>query len=86
VRMCWIAQNHMFRFIADSTKIMSSVDMARYGNQCRVTMKQKLLMATIRFGMRARTMLPGYTPHQYVLPENIAELSAHYTQIAQSIR
>lgn len=86
VRMCWIAQNHMFRFIADSTKIMSSVDMARYGNQYRVTMKQKLLMATIRIGMRARTMLPGYTPHQYVLPENITELSAHYTQIAQSIR
>jgi hypothetical protein len=43
-------------------------------------------MAQSRFGMRARSMLPGYTPHKYVLPSNIAELSAHFTQLAQSIR
>jgi len=86
VRMCWLSQSHMFRFIADCTKIMSSVDVARYGKRCRVTLKQKMLMAMARISMRTRTMLPGYTPHKYVLPKNIAELSAHYTQIAQSVR
>jgi hypothetical protein len=49
-------------------------------------MRQKALMATSRFGMRARSMLPGYTPHRYAIPPNIAELSAHFTQLAQSIR
>jgi hypothetical protein len=49
-------------------------------------MRQKALMAYGRFGMRVRSMLPGYTPHKYSLPPNIAELSAHFTQLAQSIR
>jgi hypothetical protein len=36
--------------------------------------------------MRLRSMLPGYTPHKYHVPEGIARLSAHYTQLAQSVR
>jgi predicted metal-dependent hydrolase len=85
-RMCWVSQHHMFRFMADCVKLMSSVDVARYGERCRVTTRQKLRMATGRLGMRVRTMRPGYTPHKYTLPSNIAELSAHFTQLAQSIR
>lgn len=85
-RMCWISQHHMFRFVADCVRLMSSVDVARHGERCRVSLRQKVLMVTGRFGMRARTMLPGYTPHKYAVPSNIAELSAHFTQLAQSIR
>jgi predicted metal-dependent hydrolase len=85
-RMCWVSQRHMFRFIADCMQLMSAFDIARHGERCRLTMRQKVLMAQSRFGMRARSMLPGYTPHKYVLPSNIAELSAHFTQLAQSIR
>ena len=64
---------------------MSSVDAARHGERCRITMRQKVLMAADRLGMRARTMLPGYTPHKYAIPPNIASLSAYFTQRAQSI-
>jgi predicted metal-dependent hydrolase len=84
--MCWVSQQHMFRFIADCTQLMSAFDIARYGERCRVTMRQKVLIANSRVGMRVRSMLPGYTPHKYTLPPNIAELSAHFTQLAQNIR
>jgi hypothetical protein len=84
--MCWVSQQHMFRFIADCMRLMSAFDTSRHGERCRVTTRQKVLMAYSRFGMRLRSMLPGYTPHKYTLPSNIAELSAHFTQLAQSIR
>lgn len=63
-----------------------SNDIARHGERCRVTLRQKVLIANSRFGMRGRSLLPGYTPHKYTLAPNIAELSAHFTQLAQSIR
>jgi len=85
-RMCWVSQRHMFRFIADCARLMSLADVARHGERCRISTRQKVLMATSRFGMRARTMLPGYTPHKHAIPSSIARLSAHFTQLAQSIR
>jgi predicted metal-dependent hydrolase len=85
-RMCWVSQEHMFRFVSECADLMSTFDVARYGERCRITMRQKVLIATGRFGMRMRSMLPGYTPHRYTLPSNIAELSAYFTQLAQSIR
>jgi uncharacterized protein len=84
-RMCWVSQHHMFRFIADCARLMSLADVPRHGARCRITMRQRALMATSRFGMRAYTMLPGYTPHKHAVPSNIVELSAHFTQLAQSI-
>lgn len=85
-RMCVYAQNHLVRFVADVTKLMSKTDVARYGEQCRVTAKHRRLMALNRIRMRLRTMLPWYTPHKYVLPDNIKALSEHFTQMAESIR
>lgn len=84
-RMCWVSQHHMFRFIADCARLMSSADVARHGARCRITMRQMALMAIARAGMRVRTMLPGYTPHEHAIPPTIAELSAHFTRLAQSI-
>jgi predicted metal-dependent hydrolase len=85
-RMCWVSQHHMFRFIADCARLMSSADIARHGEGCRITVRQQLLIATSRFGMRGRTILPSYTPHKYAVPSNIAKLSAHFTQLAREIR
>jgi predicted metal-dependent hydrolase len=84
-RMCWVSQRHMFRFIDDCARLMSSADIARHGERCRITMRQRLLIATSRFGMRGHTMLPGYTPHKYAVPPDIARLSARFTQLAQRI-
>ena len=86
VRMCWIAQSHMLGFFRDCMKIMSRADVPRHGDRCRITAKWKLLLANNQLGMRIRSMLPGYTPHKYHLPANIAELSAHFTKIAVSVR
>ena len=84
-RICWASQNHMFRFIDDCARLMSSADVARHGQRCCITIRQRALMARSRLGMRARTMLPGYTPHRYAIPPDIASLSAYFTQTAQSI-
>jgi len=83
--MCWLSQHHMFRFLADCAQLMSSADLARHNERCRITVRQKVLIATSRLGMRARTMLPGYTPHKLAVPPDIAKLSAHFTQLARSI-
>jgi hypothetical protein len=48
-------------------------------------MRQKVLIVTSRLGMRVYTMLPGYTPHKYTVPPNIAMLSAHFTQAAERV-
>ena len=84
-RMCWVSQQHMFRFIADCARLMSSADEPRHGARCRITVRQRALMAASRLGMRARTMVPGYTPRRHAVPANHAELLAHFTQRAQSI-
>ncbi len=85
-RMCWVSQRHMFRFVGDCAQLMSSTDVPRHGERCRISARQNVLLALNRLGMRARTMLPGYTPHDYRLPPNIGELSARYTAQALSIR
>jgi uncharacterized protein len=85
-RMCWLAQHHMFRFFSDCTEIMSSVDVHRHGERCRVTTRQKALLAINRLGVCVRSMLPGYTPHKHRVPSSVAALSAHFTRLAQSVR
>jgi predicted metal-dependent hydrolase len=84
-RMCWASQHHMFRFIAECARLMSSADVARHGKRCRITVRQRALVAASRLGMRMQTLLPGYTPHRYTMPANIAMLSAHFTQLAERV-
>lgn len=86
VRMCWFAQGHMLRFQDECAVLMSRADVARHGERCRITPRQRLQLATFPVGMRLRSMLPGYTPHDYRVPESIAKLSAHFTELADSVR
>jgi hypothetical protein len=83
--MCYVSQHHMFRFISDCARLMSSADVARHGKRLRITIRQKALVAISRIGMRVRTMLPGYTPHRFVVPSDIASLSGYFTGLARSI-
>lgn len=85
-RMCWSAQGHMLRFLDDCADLMSKHDIGRYGERCRIGRRQKLQMAIFPLGMRIRSMLPGYTPRAHEVPEDIARLSAHFTQMAESVR
>ena len=86
-KMCWVAQKHMFHFMSDCMSIMSAADELRLGNKrCRITTKQKVMITTNQLGMQIRSMLPGYTPHKYVVPSKIMALSEYFTKQANSIR
>ncbi|MFU8815467.1 MAG: metal-dependent hydrolase [Pseudomonadales bacterium] len=83
-RMCWVAQSHILRFIRDCRNIMSAADVKRHGNRCRVKPVERLLLAADPLPKRLRSMMPGYTPHKYQVPEAVAALSAQYTEKADS--
>ncbi|VAW51031.1 hypothetical protein MNBD_GAMMA05-2369 [hydrothermal vent metagenome] len=86
-RMCRLAQQHMFHFMSDCMNIMSSADEVRLGNKrCRITTKQKIMIMISQLGMQVRSMLPGYTPHKYVVPSKIVALSECFTKQASSSR
>lgn len=84
IRMCWFAQRHMQRFIGDCVGIMSAADVPRYGDRCRVSRLERVVMAVEPLGKQIRSMLPWYTPHAYRVPATVAELSARYTELAES--
>jgi predicted metal-dependent hydrolase len=83
-RMCWVAQAHMARFIADCTQIMSTADVPRHGEQCRIRAKDRLQGILMRMVPRLRSMAPGYTPHRYELPRQVGRLSERFTAQAES--
>jgi len=85
-RLCWAAQGHMLRFQRRCALLMSAADAARRGPRHRIGRRQQLTLALFPIGMRIRSMLPGYTPRQHHVPESIARLSEHFTQLAQSVR
>jgi len=84
-RMCWVAQHHMAKFIDDCTVIMSTVDMKRFGPVCRLTISDRSLRLLSRVVPRLRSMWPAYTPHRYVVPDGVAELSARLSALAVSV-
>ena len=83
-RMCWVAQHHMAKFIDDCTAIMSAVDVQRYGETCRITPRERWQRLLSRMLPRVISMLPGYTPHHYVVPASVVALSAEFSTLAES--
>ena len=83
--MCWVAQHHMAKFIDDCTAIMSRVDVQRYGQKCRITMRARLERLLSRAVPRVVSMWPGYTPHKYQVPAAVAVLSAQFSAQAKSL-
>ena len=86
VRLCFFAQGHMLRFLGECAALMSAVDVPRHGERCRIRPRQRFALATFPIGMRLRSMLPGYTPHKHRIPDSIAQLSTHFTQMAENVR
>ena len=82
--MCWYAQRHMSVFIRDCTKLMSAADIPRHGERCRITTKDKLQRLVSVAVPRVISMLPGYTPHKYDVPDTVAGLSAELSELAES--
>jgi uncharacterized protein len=84
-RMCFVAQSHILRFIRDCRKIMSAADVERHGKRCRIKPVERILLAADPLPKRMRSMMPGYTPHRYRVPDSVAALSAAYNQKADSV-
>lgn len=85
VKMCWIAQHHILRFITDCMKIMSAVDQERFDASYRVTGAHRVGVWLTAAPMTFKTMLPSYTPHDYDVPDAINEVSARLSAAATSV-
>lgn len=83
-KMCWVAQAHMAKFIDDCARIMSAADVPRYGDACRMGLRDRALDLVTRLVPRLRSMWPSYTPHAYQLPQRVATLSERFTARAES--
>jgi uncharacterized protein len=84
-RMCWVAQHHMAKFIDDCTAIMMPVDVERHGPGCALRVQHRMLRLFMRAVPRIKSMLPTYTPHNYVLPASVEKLSAKLSSQATSV-
>lgn len=84
-RMCWIAQSHLLAFIRDCARIMSTADVPRHGERCRIKGIERTLLAMRPWRKRIRSMLPGYTPHDYRVPDMIDAIAARYSDLADSV-
>ncbi len=83
VKMCWIAQWHIWNFSMDCMKIMSAYDAERFDASYRIRPVTRMFATAMVFPVFASTYLPGYTPHKLRVPEKAAALSAEYTAKAQ---
>ena len=83
VKMCWIAQWHIWNFCMDCVRIMSAYDRQRYDESYAV---RPLMRYVATLGIQPvffSTYLPGYTPRKLKVPEAAAALSAEYTDKAE---
>lgn len=85
VKMCWVAQMHIWRFILDCMRIMSPVDTERYDATYRVTGLHRTLATIAVAPMFAKTYTPWYTPHKLKVPDDIAVLITQLTAAAKSV-
>lgn len=81
----WQAQGRMLRFLATCADLMSTADVARLGERCRIGPRQKLHMLTFPLVMRLRSIAPGYSPHHCVLPAGFEALRVEFTHDAQHV-
>jgi predicted metal-dependent hydrolase len=84
-KMCLIAQSHILKFITDCMKIMSPVDVARYDSSYAVPASTRALVWLGFSPMIVKTLLPGYSPHDYDVPDAIEVLSTRLSEEAKSV-
>lgn len=86
VRMCWIAQHHILSFITDCMRLMSPADVERHGPAYRVSGFQRRMVWLMAAPMMLKTVTPWYSPHRYVVPAELAEVSARLSAQAGSVQ
>ena len=83
VKMCWIAQWHIWNFCMDCVRIMSAYDRQRYDESYAVRPLMRYVATLAIQPVFFSTYLPGYTPRKLKVPEAAAALSAEYTDKAE---
>ncbi len=86
VKMCWIAQSHILKFITDCMKIMSPVDVARFDASYEVTPGKRAMVWLGFSPLLVKTWTPWYTPHDYELPDTLLDLSNRLSEEATSVQ
>lgn len=84
VKMCWIAQWHIWRFCMACARIMSAHDRVRFDESYAVSPWMRWVATLVVLPMFVSTYMPGYDPRKLKVPEAAAALSAHYTEKAES--
>jgi predicted metal-dependent hydrolase len=84
VKMCWIAQWHVFRFLWETASLMSRVDALRYGRRYRIRPIKKVGFLVLAFAQFLKTYMPNYSPHKLRVSPAIHKLAERYTARADS--
>ena len=84
VKMCWIAQWHVFRFMWETASLMSRVDTLRYGARYRIPPIKKVGFLAVAFAQFLVTYMPNYSPHKLHISPTIHKLAERYTAQADS--
>ena len=84
VKMCWIAQWHVLRFILRCMNLMSRVDALRYGPQYKIPVYMKGGAVAVALYQFAVTYMPNYSPHNLKISPTITKLAERYSKMAIS--
>ena len=86
VKMCWVAQWHLWRFCMDCTRIMSDWDRERLDASYGVSRALRWGATLSRLPHFFATYLPTYTPHSLEVPEASLALSEQLSKQARAVR
>jgi predicted metal-dependent hydrolase len=85
VKMCWIAQWHVFEFLWKTASLMSRVDTLRYGSRYRIPTLKKFGFLVVAFAQFLITYMPNYSPHKLRISPAVEKLAERYTAQAESV-
>lgn len=86
VKMCWIAQWHVFRFMWETASLMSRVDTLRHGPRYRIPPVKKFGFLALAFAQFLITYMPNYSPHKLRISPAVEKLAERYTAQAESVQ
>ncbi|MBT4160718.1 MAG: hypothetical protein HOC70_03960 [Gammaproteobacteria bacterium] len=85
VKMCFVAQWHIWKFIMDCVRIMSPVDTARYDSSYRFSPFMRAFSTVMIQPVFFRTYMPWYSPYRMKVPDIIQDYSKSLSESAKSV-
>lgn len=85
VKMCMIAQWHIWNFTMDIISIMSPVDVARYDNSYRFNGFMRIIATLTVQPSFIKTYMPWYSPYRMKIPDSIRQQSQQLTDAAVKV-